>query len=303
MFKHYTIRRYFRFISLMLIFSSFSCYAKPTQILVSIKPLYSIVMQITDGINKPMLLLSKQQSPHHFQLRPSQKRLINRADIFFYISDNIETFVPELKRTTQLKFIQLSQIDDINSLPVRSFNSHQHHTHISNDIDGHIWLSIENTKTMARYITHILSELSSKNAKQYNENLNTLLIKLNSLKDKNKALLSQFKNTPYLVYHDAYQYFEIENNLHAAHFITSSSEHSPGIKRIQSLRTLIDNKNIKCIFYEPPNIPPLLNTLTENKTIKLASIDPAGSQIPANKNHYFKLMQQTATTLSECLHY
>ena len=303
MLTHYTSKRQLKliFISLILIFFSFSSYAKSTQILVSIKPLHSIVLHITAGVNEPMLLLSGQQSPHHFQLRPSQKRLLNQADVFFYSSDNIETFVPALKNTTPLTFIELSKIDNINSLPVRSFDSHQHHAH--GNIDGHIWLSIENTKTIAKFITHTLSKYSPENTKRYNENLKLLLIELDSLKNKNRTLLSPFKNTPYLVYHDAYQYFETENNLLAAYFITSSTEHSPGIKRVKALRELIDNKNIKCIFYEPPNIPPLLNTLTESKTIKLAEIDPTGSQIPANKNHYFKLMQQTATTLSECLRY
>ena len=287
-------------LGLLLFFISSSSIAKPVKVLVSIKPLHSLISHITDGVSQPKLLLDQQQSPHHFQLRPSQKRMINNADIFFYSSDNIEGFVPALKETTKrLQFIQLSKLTEINSLPVRSF--HSHHNHISSDRDGHIWLSIENAKLISQYVADILSKHSPEYALRYKENLNTLLTRLEKLKRENMKLLGKHSNTPYLVYHDAYQYFELENNLTGAHFITTNPEHSPGIKRIKELRKLIESENIQCIFYEPPNIPPLLNTLTENKSIKLSAIDPSGSQIPMGKPHYFQLLQQTAVILDNCL--
>jgi len=83
-------------LNLLLFSITTNSFAKPATVLVSIKPLHSLVSYITDGVNPTRLLLSQQQSPHHFQLRPSQKRMINNADIFFYSSDNIETFVPAL---------------------------------------------------------------------------------------------------------------------------------------------------------------------------------------------------------------
>ena len=289
-------------LSLLLFFISSSSIAKPVEVLVSIKPLHSLVSYITDGVSQPKLLLDQQQSPHHFQLRPSQKRMINNADIFFYSSDNIEGFVPALKETTkQLQFIQLSKLAEINSLPVRSFHSHDNHDHNSNDRDGHIWLSIENAKLISQYVTDMLGKHSPEYALRYKENLNSLLIKLEELKQENMKLLSPYSNTAYLVYHDAYQYFERENNLAGAHFITTSPEHSPGIKRIKDLRSLIDTKNIQCIFYEPPNIPSLLTTLTEIKHTRLSAIDPAGSQIPLGKQHYFQLLRKTAVIIDNCL--
>lgn len=274
--------------------------AEPVNILVSIKPLHSLISHITDGLNQNKLLLTQQQSPHNFQLLPSQKRLINNAKLFFYSSDSIESFVPGLKNTTKdVEFIQLSNIPGIHSLPVRSFHSHQHNE--SSNIDGHIWLSIENAKIIASYVTNILSKRSPDYSELYNKNLKSLLLKLNTLKQENFNLLNKHKDKPYLVYHDAYQYFEVENNLSGAHFITSDPEHAPGIRRVIELRKLIDTENIQCIFYEPPNIPALLYTLTEKKSVKLSAIDPAGLIIPMGKQHYFQLLRQTATSLDNCL--
>jgi len=273
---------------------------RPATILVSIKPLHSLISHITEGINRTELLLQQQQSPHHFQLRPSQKRLLNQAEFFFYSSDNLEGFVSALKNTNDnLQFIELSRIPKIQILAARSFHAeHAHKT--QSKIDGHIWLSVNNAKAIAEYVTQLLSQRSPENAIHYQQNLGALLIKLDNLQQQNRQQLSPYQSIPYLVYHDAFQYFEQENGLNNAHFITTNPEHSPGIKRVKALREIIHTKNIQCIFYEPPNIPSLLNTLTEKTSVILAELDPAGSQLPMGKSHYFKLMRQTATTLSTC---
>jgi len=285
---------------------SANCSADSPEVLVSIKPLHSIISHITEGVSETKLLLENQQSPHHFQLRPSQKRLINQADIFFYSNNKLEAFVDNLKNSSdKLQFIELSNLKEINALPVRSFHAHDH-TEVNHDtdghnIDGHIWLSINNAQQIARYVTQTLSALDPDNTARYRSNLNALLIKLDDLKQRNKELFSELKKQPFLVYHDAFQYFEVENGLMGAHFVTTTPEHTPGIKRIRELRKIIKTEAIQCVFYEPPNIPSLLKTLKEGASIQLAAIDPAGAQIKAGKQHYFTLMQTTASILSTCL--
>jgi len=289
-------------VCLLLIAAFGPVYADNTHVLVSIKPLHSLISHITDGISTPALLLSGQQSAHHFQLRPSQKRMLNRADVFFYSSDNIEGFVPALKSSTDhIQFIQLANAPDIKTLPTRSLHSHGHSQQTRHMIDGHIWLSTENAIQLSRYVTGILSSRDPQNATHYQKNLSNLILKLKKLRKNNLKLLNSIKDEPLLFYHDAYQYFEIENKLSRSHFITTSPEHAPGIKRVKALRQLIKAEDIRCIFYEPPNMPPLLNTLAEDLPVKFATLDPAGSQIVAGKQHYFELMQQTAQTLYNCL--
>jgi len=291
-------------LSLLFFSISLSAQTKPPIVLVSIKPLHSLISHITDGINQTILLLPQQQTPHDFQLRPSQKRLINNADIFFYSSDNIESFVPALKNTNaSLTFIELSRIPAVHTLTVRQLhlhNDHAKHKKTGDNIDGHIWLSIENAQAIAEEVSKILTLRMPGHGEHYQQNLTALTAKLQALKQQNHQLLSPYQNTPYLVYHDAYQYFEHENQLNQAHFITTSPKHSPGIKRVKELRRLVHQKNIQCIFYEPPNIPALLHPLTENTNINLAPLDPIGAQIVMGQSHYFQLMRQTATTLKTC---
>ena len=219
----------------------------------------------------------------------------------------LKVFVEKIKANSdQLTFVELASIPQIKPLAARSFHSHDDHDSgkheiESNNIDGHIWLSVENAQHISVSVTKTLSQRDPENAHRYQSNLQDLLFKLNTLQQNNIKLLSKLRDQPFLVYHDAYQYFEIENKLNGAHFVTTSPEHTPGIKRIKELKQLIKTEGINCIFYEPPNVPSLVKTLTDNTEITLAALDPAGSQLSAGKQHYFTLMQQTASILYTCL--
>jgi len=300
--------------SLLLLFTTFSCHASTPDILVSIKPLHSLVSNITLGVTTPQLLLDKQASAHNFQLKPSQKRKLSQADLFIYSDNSIESFVEKLEQsqnTTQ--FIQLSQLSGIENLPNRGFSHHSEHDtkhdednkheEATNDknIDGHIWLSLNNAKHISRHLAEILIDLDPAHKNIYQKNLLAYTLELDKTKSINTHLLKAIKHKTFLVYHDAYQYFEHENQLTNVRFVTSSPEVKPGIKRIRELKKLIHDENIQCIFYEPPSIPPLLNTLTEDHSAKLVPLDPIGSQLSAGPDHYLTLMQQTARKVHNCL--
>ena len=301
--------------SLLLLSISFSSYASTPKILVSIKPLHSLVSSITQGVTTPQLLLDKQTSAHNFQLKPSQKRKLAQADLFIYSSNNIESFVNTLQLSqTTTRFIQLSQLDGVERLPNRGFDHHddEHETKHDKEInpkkpvsshntDGHIWLSISNAKIISHQLSEIFIAQDPEHKAIYEKNLQALILKLDKLQSTNTLLLKPVRHKAFLVYHDAYQYFEHENQLTNVMFVTSSPDVSPGIKRIKQLKALIENENVQCVFYEPPSIPPLLKTLTEDHPVKLMALDPIGSQLNAGTGHYTKLMQQTASKVQRCL--
>jgi len=291
---------------LLLLLLPFNSSASSPNILVSIKPLHSLVSHITQDVTSPQLLLDKQLTAHHFQLKPSQKRKLLKADVFIYSSNNIESFVEKLEHLQgKTRFVQASLLSGVAQLPNREFghhhSDHSHDSHNESDIDGHVWLSINNAKQISLQLTRIFIELDPEHKQQYEKNSTVLISELNKLQQTNSLLLKATKDQSFLVYHDAYQYFEHENQITNTIFVTSSPEASPGIKRIKQLKQLIARNNIQCVFYEPPSIPPLLQTLTEDRLIKLVPLDPIGSQLDAGENHYFELMRQTATKLHDCL--
>jgi zinc transport system substrate-binding protein len=276
------------------------------RIVVSIKPLHSIVSQITLGVTQPALLLEQEASAHHFQLRPSQQQKISQAELFIYSSEQIESFVEKQNQQGDTEFIRLASLESLQLLGNRDFH-HQHNGHdedqhsTQHSIDGHIWLSISNAIAISNYLKRLLSERDPAHQAQYQANTSRYIQQLNRLRDDNQKKLADYSQQAFLVYHDAYQYFEKENNLQGAHFITSSPDINPGIRRVQYLIQLIRKENIRCVFYEPPNIPPLVETISENQPVQLVPLDPIGALLDPGADHYVQLMQQTANQVYHCL--
>lgn len=175
------------------------------------------------------------------------------------------------------------------------------HGHHDSDIDGHIWLSIENAKTISQQLYQRLIKIDGENRDRYAENLQRQLDELTSLQQEIKQQLAGMKEKPFMIYHDAFQYFEQEFGLHQSFFVTPSPEQQPGIKQVQYLRSIIQKNHLKCIFYEPPYVPGILKTITEDQQVKVLPLDPTGAELTADDRLYFTLMHNIASQLQTCL--
>ncbi|HEY9050461.1 MAG TPA: zinc ABC transporter substrate-binding protein [Gammaproteobacteria bacterium] len=281
--------------------------AKPPSILVTIKPVHSLVSGLSLGISKPSLLIEGTQSPHDYALKPSDRRLLSEADLIIYTSPAIEGFMHTLEnKLDKNKMIALSELPGIKTLPVRAQHvqgqnmDHDHHHHDST-IDGHIWLSIENAKIISQQLYQRLIKIDTENRETYAANLQRQLDELTSLQQQIKQQLAEVKNKPFMIYHDAFQYFEQEFGLRQSFFVTPSPEQQPGIKQVLYLRSIIQQNHLKCIFYEPPYVPGILKTITEDQQVKVLPLDPTGAQLTADDRLYFTLMHNIASQLKTCL--
>ena len=82
----------------LLSFSVSSFAASSGAIVVTIKPLYSLVAQLTDGIEEPVLLMKTIQSPHHYNMRPSERRLLSDAKMIIWLGPNLESYLTKIIR-------------------------------------------------------------------------------------------------------------------------------------------------------------------------------------------------------------
>ena len=83
----------FRFyLSLLLLFITYTASAQNSpSVVVSIKPIHSIVSSLMQGISVPQLLLESHDSAHNFHIRPSQASALENADLIISISPNFES--------------------------------------------------------------------------------------------------------------------------------------------------------------------------------------------------------------------
>ena len=165
----------------------------------------------------------------------------------------------------------------------------------------HIWLDPENARGMVRGIVSALSDADSANAARYEANGDRLVAALDSLDGEIAASLAPVKSQPYIVFHDAYQYFEAHFDINGVGAISVDPERAPGAKRVATLRDKIADLQAACVFSEPQFEPAVVATVIEGTSAKTGELDPLGANQPAGPKAYFGLMRDLAENLIECL--
>ena len=125
--------------------------------------------------------------------------------------------------------------------------------------------------------------------------------KLDSLVAEIDAELQPVKGRGYVVFHDAYQYFESRFGVSAVGSITVSPEVLPGAERVSELQEKVRSLDATCVFSEPQFEPKLVTTITENTNAGTGVLDPLGASIKDGPDLYFTLIRTMARALKECL--
>lgn len=176
-----------------------------------------------------------------------------------------------------------------------------HDGHDHGEFDAHVWLDPVNAKALVHEIEETLVEADPDNAAKYEANAEALMVKLDGLVADVSAQLEPVKEKGYVVFHDAYQYFETRFGLTAVGSVTVSPEVLPGAERISELQAKIKELNAVCVFSEPQFESKLVTTLTDGTSAKSGVIDPLGATIDDGPELYFTLIKNMATSFSTCL--
>ena len=173
-----------------------------------------------------------------------------------------------------------------------------HDGHDHGEFDAHIWLDPSNAIKMVLEISHELSEADPDNAAKYEQNENKTIASLNNLINEINSFIP--KDASYVVFHDAYQYFENRFGVSSAGALTLNPDVLPGAKQIDAIQDLIKDKNIKCIFSEPQYNPKIIETLAADMKISTGIMDPLGAFIDQGPEMYNQLILNIANPLKDC---
>ena len=127
------------------------------------------------------------------------------------------------------------------------------------------------------------------------------MTKLDNLVAEVDAELEPVKGRGYIVFHDAYQYFEKRFKVSAVGSITVSPEVLPGAERVSELQEKVRDIDATCVFSEPQFEPKLVTTITENTNAGTGVLDPIGASIDDGPELYFTLIRNMAKSLKDCL--
>ena len=180
-------------------------------------------------------------------------------------------------------------------------HKHDEHGHDEHGFDPHVWLDPANAKVLVHEIEEALVKADPANAATYESNAEAMMSKLDSLIAEIDAELAPVKGRGYIVFHDAYQYFENRFGVSAVGSITVSPEVMPGAERISELQKKVRSLNATCVFSEPQFKPKLVATVTENTNARTGVLDPLGAAVDDGPDLYFTLIRNMARSLKNCL--
>ncbi|MEH6720301.1 MAG: zinc ABC transporter substrate-binding protein [Aurantimonas endophytica] len=372
-------------------------------VVVSIKPLHSLVAAVMEGVSEPSLIVTGAGSPHNYALKPSQAAALEEADLIFWMGHELETFLERPVETigTGATVVSLIDAPGLKLLPFReggAFEAHDHaheghaaeaagghdhaheeaagethdHTHEAEaggehhdhaheaaaghshdddhgasaseathdhaheepaaghdhaheeaaagaghnhdhshgasegghdhgDFDPHVWLDPQNAKALAAAIGSALAAADPENAEHYAANTATLDQRLDALTAEVEAQLEPVKDRGFIVFHDAYHYFEDRFGLEAAGSITINPETPPGAERVTEIQARVRELGATCVFAEPQFEPRIISVVTEGTEARTGELDPLGAAIADGPELYFELIETMAASMRECL--
>jgi zinc transport system substrate-binding protein len=176
-------------------------------------------------------------------------------------------------------------------------HSHDDHDHV----DAHFWLDPLNAKAFVHEIEEALAEVDPANADAYEANAKAVSAKLDALIAETQSALEPVRGKGFVVFHDAYHYYENRFGIEAAGSITVSPEALPGAQRISEIRAKVAELGATCVFAEPQFEPSLVSVVVEGTGARTGVLDPLGAPIDDGPELYFELIRGITTSLTTCL--
>ena len=301
------------FISMLLVFAPVKA---DINVVTSIKPLHSLTSYIMEGVGEPGLIIDGVASPHNFQIKPSHAKMLQKADLVIWVGEDLESFLPTAlksipKNSVVFPLLEQSGLKKLKFREKNIFEGHDDHGHDEHaekeeghddhghgEYDPHIWLDPLNAKVIVKKITNQLVKIDADNSSAYKANSKKLLKDLDNLTSTIKKDLN--KNASFVVFHDAYQYFEKRFGLSVIGALTVNPDVMPGAEQLSEIRKVIEEKKVKCIFSEPQFNPAIIKSIASDTGVKTGVLDPLGATINKSKNMYFNLIEDMSNALKDC---
>ena len=306
------------------LFSTSMLVADVPRVTVDIAPVHSLVSKVMNGVGKPDLIIPAGASPHEYQLKPSNAKSLEDADIVFWMGEDLTPWLEKgLSSLAQDAAVtSLLSVDGIELLSFREgalFEAHDHDDHDDHDKkakkhddhddhdehahgehDPHAWLSPQIAKVWLNVIAAKLSEADPDNAAKYFSNAKMARDNMDSLVSEVNSILDPIRDKKFVVFHDAYQYFEKDFGISASGAISMGDASDPSPARLAEIRKRVVDEAVECVLAEPQYNQGLVKAVVEGTNANTAVIDPLGVKLESGPDLYENLIRNLATNLAKC---
>ena len=327
-------------LSILSVLTFFTPVNAEVKVVTSIKPLHSLASYLMDGVGKPDLIVDGYASPHGFSMKPSHAKMLQNADLIFWVGEDLENFLEKplnsiAKKAEKIELIEIKGLKKLKFRERNVFDEHDH-GHKEDDHDDHAKKEDDHDDhdhdkeghkeddhddhgheghAHGEYDPHIwLDPMNAKvilneMAEHLIENDQTNASKYkDNLKKANKDLDKLIKNVKSelnkdfksIVFHDAYQYFEKRFNVNILGAFTVNTDVMPGAEQLAEIREVIEHDKVSCIFSEPQFNPDIIKAVAKDMNIQTGVLDPLGATLNPGKDLYFDLIGNMSKSFKGC---
>jgi zinc transport system substrate-binding protein len=286
-------------------------HAKVPQVATDIPPVHSLVSQVMGELGTPKLIIPPGTSPHGYAMRPSEARALQAADVVFWMGQDLTAWFGRAIKAlaANATTVALSESKDLIRHPYRTTKNFDTHTHSEGEGDGdatakidpHLWLDPDNALIFLDVIATTLARLDAIHADTYLTNAAQAKAALEALKLELNTIVQPIRGRPFIVFHDAYHYFEHRFDVEAAGSVSIGDASSPGPARIAAIRGKVQTLGAICVFSEPQFEPKIIATVIEKTAARSGTLDPVGATLKPGPNQYSQLLRHLAHGLLTCL--
>lgn len=285
--------------------------AEVPRVATDIAPVQGLVSRVMTGVGTVDLIVPQGAPVHTYDLRPSAAAALDSADIVFWMGESLTPWLARSVETLAAKAQVVSLLETMGTelRPFREDKSfaaddaHGHgvdHTHTGEGIDPHAWLDPENAMRWLDVIEGVLASNDPENADTYRTNATAGKAEIATAVAAANTRLAGAQATQYVVFHDAYQYFEMRFGLVPIGAVTLGDAALPGPQRLAILRDRLAETGTKCVLVEPRQNTDLIGSLTRDPDIRIVEIDPLGTRIPQGPDFYPALVSAIAESFAAC---
>ncbi|TMM54074.1 zinc ABC transporter substrate-binding protein [Sulfitobacter sabulilitoris] len=288
--------------------------ADAPRVATDIAPVHGLVAQVMAGVGTPDLVVPPGASPHGHAMRPSEARALSRADLVIWIGPALTPWLQGPIDTLAQGADRLTLLEAPGTilLPFREGaafeaddhdhdHGHDETTHQEEASDPHAWLDPRNASVWLEAIAARLSALDPAHAATYRANAASAQADLDALEAEIAALLTPLQGRPFVVFHDAYHYFEARFGTEAVAALSLGDASDPGPAHLDEVRDAIARSGVTCAFVEPQVNTGLIDAVAEGQAVRIATLDPLGLDSPPGPGFYPALLRGMARAMADCL--
>ena len=307
---------------------------------VDIAPVHSLVARVMEGVGVPDLIIPPGASPHEYNLKPSEAQALQEADVVFWLGEELTPWLKDAIDTLAARASVTAVLDTDGTVVLdfrddalfeahdhdehadgdehehedhaeKEHDDHDHEEHAEDDHgherhdhgehDPHAWLSPDNAATWLNVIAAELSAADPENAGVYFANAAAGRDEIALLKSDVSGILDPARGKQFILFHDAYQYFETAFDFPASGAISLSDASDPSPARIAEVQDRVRDEGIDCVLTEPQYNPGLVATVMDGTDAATGVLDPLGADIEPGPRMYPQLLRNLASVLADCL--